>query len=279
MKQAFFDYELLDSGEGRRLEKIGGVVVDRPAVQAFWPKNKKVSAWNNSQAVFDKNSGGWKVSENFPENWQLKIGKVMVELKMSGNGQVGIFPEQLENWQWLIKKLEKIERPVKILNTFAYTGVATLLMSAANENVEVWHVDGARSVVSWAKQNAKLSGLEERPIHWIVEDVMKFLEREVKRGHKYDGLILDPPAFGRGEGSIWKLERDLPKLMDLAEKILSDKLCFVILSCHAQNINSRDLLFLLQDLKQFKGQKGEAFDLIIPSAKGHDLPAGFCARI
>jgi 23S rRNA (cytosine1962-C5)-methyltransferase len=209
----------------------------------------------------------------------MKIGKITVELRVSGNGQIGIFPEQLTNWQWLIKKLEKIDRPVKILNTFAYTGVATLLMSAANEKVEVWHVDGAKSAVSWAKQNAKLSGLKERPIHWIVEDVMKFLEREVKRGHKYDGLVLDPPAFGRGEGSVWKLERDLPKLMDLAEKILSDSPCFVILSCHAQNINSKDLLFLLQDLKQFGGQKGEVLDLVILSEKGHDLPAGSCARI
>jgi 23S rRNA (cytosine1962-C5)-methyltransferase len=152
-------------------------------------------------------------------------------------------------------------------------------MSAANKNAEVWHVDGAKSAVSWAKQNAKLSGLDGRPIHWVVEDVIRFLEREVKRGHSYDGLVLDPPAFGRGGGSVWKLERDLPKLMELAEKILSDQPCFVVLSCHAQNINSRDLLCLLQDLKQFKGQKGEASDLIIPSAKGHNLPAGCCARI
>jgi 23S rRNA (cytosine1962-C5)-methyltransferase len=278
MNKNGFNYELIDSGDSRRLEKWSGVLVDRPAPQAVWPKNINCKDWEDSQIYFNKENLKWQVKKETPDNWCFNIDKISCKLKLSSNGQVGVFPEQLLNWDWINKRLSNIERPVKILNAFAYTGVATLVASASSKNIEVWHVDNAKSFITWARENASLSGLEDNVIHWVIEDVIKFLEREVKRGHKYDGLILDPPAFGRSKNKIWKLSKDLPRLVELMGLVLNDNPSIVSLSWHDSSLSSDTVLEMLDNLSQIKKRKLEVVDLIIPAVNGHDLPAGKCVR-
>lgn len=276
------DYELLDCGEGRRLERFGALTVDRPSPQATWVKNRDIRDWELALGHYDRLDEGqskWRDVNVFPKEWRVCLDGLTFELRASLNNQVGIFPEQLTNWQWMNACLKQSKNPVRVLNAFAYTGVATLVASAAKEDVTVCHVDGARSAVSWARQNAALSGLEKRPIRWIVDDVLTFLKREVKRNQKYDAFILDPPAFGRGPNASWQLERDLPRLLELVNQLLSDKPCFVILSCHATEWTSQKLARVLEELSSFHDCKAEAVDLVIPSKLGHDLPAGVCGRI
>jgi len=192
---------------------------------------------------------------------------------------VGIFPEQLENWRWIEQQVAAhADRSLQILNLFAYTGVATLHASAPHATV--CHVDGAKSAVRWARKNAELSGLADAPIRWICDDVIKFLGRELRRGKKYDGVILDPPAFGRGNGRNWKIERDLPKLMKMIEQVLSDDPVFVVLTCHApEHFDPESLADMLEKIPAFAGKSAESLDLVIPSPRGNALPSSFGARI
>jgi len=282
MTQNSSDYELIDSGNERRLERFGKTIVNRPAPQAFWNRDGFLEEWKMVDAYYERNemkADKWSKESKFPENWTITIDGITLELRPSSNNQLGIFPEQLDNWRWMTQKIQEAKRPLNILNTFSYTGAATLIASAAAENTEVCHVDGAKSVVSWARKNAELSGLEKNPIRWIVDDVVKFMEREVKRGKRYDGIILDPPSFGRGANGTWKIERDLPLLLELVGKLLSDNPCFVILSCHTAEFSEEDLAHMLENLPVFKGKKAEAIDLTIPSTKGNDLSSSICGRI
>lgn len=282
MDKKVFDYELLDCGDGRRLEKFSDVIIDRPAPQAIWSKSAKVTAWKSAQAYYERSSKGngrWRADSVFPDNWQVQIDDIIIELHASSNNQVGIFPEQLINWRWLTKRLKQSKRPLKVLNAFAYTGMATLMASVATKNIEVCHLDASKSAVAWAKRNAKLSGLQNRPIRWIVDDVMTFLKREVKRGRRYDAFILDPPAFGRYQGASWQLKRNLPRLMEYVNQLLSDSPCFVVLSCHAPELTSNMLANILEKLDVFKGHTAEPIDLTIESNNGNDLPSSICARI
>lgn len=276
-----FDYELIDSGNERRLERFGKTIINRPAPQAFWHRYSELPEWKTADAYYERPENGknkWSKASKFPENWTIKIDNLTIELRPSENNQLGIFPEQLDNWRWMTKQIQKAKRPLQILNTFSYTGIATLMASNAAENVEVCHVDGAKSAISWARKNAELSGLEKNPIRWIVDDVVKFMEREVKRGKKYDGIILDPPAFGRGAKGTWKIERDLPTLLELVGKLISDTPCFIILSCHALEFSAKDLANMIEAFPQFQGKKAEAIDLTIPSKNGNELPSSICGR-
>lgn len=277
-----FDYELLDCGDGRRLEKFSDVIIDRPAPQATWPKSTKVTLWESAQAYYDrpqKGNGRWRTDSVFPDDWQMQVDDLTIELRASSNNQIGIFPEQLSNWRWLTKRLKQAKRPVVVLNAFAYTGVATLTASGAAKNVEVCHVDASKPAVAWARRNAKLSGLQDRPIRWITDDVMTFLKREVKRGRRYDAFILDPPAFGRHQGISWQLKRDLPRLLEYVNQLLSESPCFVILSCHAPELTSNMLADIVEKLDALNDRKAEAIDLTLSSKKGNDLPSSICARI
>jgi 23S rRNA (cytosine1962-C5)-methyltransferase len=282
MTQKKVDYELIDSGNERRLERFGKTIVNRPAPQAFWHRDSSLLEWKKAAAYYERLENGtnkWTKDSKFPENWTLKIENITLELRPSENNQLGIFPEQIDNWRWMTEQIKAAKRPLQILNTFAYTGAATLIASAAGENIEVCHVDGAKSAVSWARKNAELSGLENNKIRWIVDDVVKFMEREIKRGKKYDGIILDPPAFGRGANGTWKIERDLPYLLELVKKLLSNKPCFVILSCHAVELTAENLAQMLNQLPSFGNKKAEAVELVIPSEKGNALPSSVCGRI
>jgi 23S rRNA (cytosine1962-C5)-methyltransferase len=289
-KETEFDYELIDCGDSSRVERFGKIIVDRPCPQATWAS--KVTDFEYD-VFFERNEKEtkWDGAENFAEFWEIQVGKnVRAELRFSKNGQVGIFPEQLDNWNWIQEKVllnsplrkgtgEISENPAKkILNTFAYTGMATLF--ASTENTEVVHVDGAKSAINWAKRNAEISGKSENKIRWIHDDVLSFIAREVRRGNKYDGIILDPPAFGRGKKGDWKISRDLPKLMEMVAQILTEKPLFVILTCHApEHFSSKDFAEILENLPQFSGQKAELLTLEIPAKNGNSLPSSFGARI
>ena len=278
-----FDYELLDCGGGRRLERFADIVVDRPAPQATWPKSQSVAEWLSADAYYERpvsGQGHWLDTDVFPQPWQLQLDNIRLELRPAANGQVGIFPEQLPNWRWMAEHLQRQQgRLVRVLNTFAYTGVATLMASAASTDVEVCHVDGARASVMAARRNAELSGLQQRPIRWIVDDVMTFLHREIKRGNRYDGIILDPPAFGRGAHASWQLKRDLPELLGCVKQLMSDTPSFIVLSCHAPDLTSSGLAVMLDAILGASKSKSEAIDLVIPSISGNELPSSICARV
>ena len=283
-----FDYELLDCGDDGKIEKFGETITDRPCSQAEWDRkihDIKVDAFFQNE-IGIKNS--WKLDkEKFPgkfnpENsptWNLQINEITAELKFSSGGQVGIYPEQFDNWIWVQNLVKKnANRELKILNTFAYTGLATLF--ASDKNTEVCHLDSAKSAINWAKRNAKLSKLENNKIRWICDDVMKFMQREVSRGKKYDGIILDPPSFGRAAGKNWKIEENLDEMMSLVRKLLTAEPLFVILTCHTPDIFSPTYFAnILDSLGKFPGKKAEELNLNIPSKTGNSLAPSFGARI
>ena len=270
------NYKLLDCGDFEKLEQIGEVIIRRPAPQAIWKRKLDPGIWQNFHVKFDQNLNNWTV---LPEVTlpSFECNKLSLELRFSAKGQLGIFPEQLPNWQWLEDVISQANRPLKILNGFAYTGAATLFSSTVETTLT--HIDAASSSVNWAKQNCRLSHHENNHIRWIVDDILAFLTREVKRGSVYDGIILDPPAFGRGKkGATWKLNRDLPKLMKLVDQLLSSDPEFVILSCHDKDYGKQELKQELEQLQSLKNGKIETLDLTLKSEIGNDLPTGKCAR-
>jgi 23S rRNA (cytosine1962-C5)-methyltransferase len=276
-----FDYELIDCGDEIRTERFGNRLIIRPCPMASWPSIIRENLDNQPDARFDNNETekGWQKDNDMADSWNISVGSLTAELRFSPNGQVGIFPEQNDNWQWIKDQTAKrSNKSLQILNLFGYTGMATLHAIAAH--TQVCHVDGAKSAISWAKRNAELSDLADANVRWICDDVIKFMEREIRRGQKYDAIILDPPAFGRGGGQIWKIEKDLPRLMWAVKKLLVDDPSFVVLTCHApRHFSANDMAQLLEQLPQFKGKKAEAIQLKIPSKQGNSLVASFGARI
>ncbi len=281
VKENNFDYELIDCGDEFRVERFGDRVVRRACPMAFWSSADGNGLNMKPDASFTRSDSGgvWQGIDDLSDTWNIAVDSLTVELRFSSNGQVGIFPEQKDNWEWIAKEVQKkSNKPLKILNLFAYTGIATL--HAVAPHTRVCHVDGAKSAINWAKRNAELSGLNDANTRWICDDVMKFVEREIRRGQKYDAIILDPPAFGRGGGQIWKIEKDLPRLMWAMEDLLVDDPAFVVLSCHApEYFSTQGMAQMLERLPQFKGKKAEPIHLEIPSEKGNSLEASFGARI
>jgi len=270
------NYKLLDCGEFEKLEEIGEYIFRRSAPQATWKRKLSDNIWKNNHARFDQLKREWRTfTEDKLPNFECD--NATLELRLTSNGQIGIFPEQLANWQWLKTVTSHAIRPLNILNGFAYTGASTLF--ASSPKIAVTHIDASSISVNWAKQNCHLSNLEDNSIRWIVDDIIAFLTREVKRGSVYDGIILDPPAFGRGKKrTIWKLEKDLPKLIRLVDQLLSSDPKFVILSCHDKSFGEYELQKELTKLQSLKNGKIETLDLTINSKNGNDLPAGKCAR-
>jgi 23S rRNA (cytosine1962-C5)-methyltransferase len=248
------DYELIDFGDSEKLERFGTVTTIRPCPQGSCEKGIPAQ-WKDADLIFNRKNlskGNW--DKEHP-GWKINLGAFQMQLKPSPAGQVGIFPEQLKNWKRIFKTVSAAaekhsgEFPLKILNCFGYTGASTLATAAAVKNekgekniIEITHVDASKAAVKWARENAKLSGLESCTIRWIVEDAPLFIEREIKRKNYYDAVILDPPAFGRGpKGQVWKLGRDLPELVKNVCRLIKKTPLFILATCHAPDFSSKDL--------------------------------------
>lgn len=233
------DYALLDSGEARKLERYGSVIVDRPDAQAIW-KQSNPAMWDDAQAVFsadkdEEGAGRWKRAPGLEDEWTMSFQDVRFICRFSAFRHVGVFPEQAVHWAWFAARIAKAKaagRSLKILNLFGYTGIASLV--AAASGAEVTHVDASKKAIAWARENQALSGLDNKPIRWICDDAAKFVAREGRRGNVYDGIILDPPKYGRGpKGEVWQVMDDLPGLMDGCRAILAPKADFMILTAYA----------------------------------------------
>lgn len=231
------DYELLDSGDGRKLERFGKYVLARPCSQAMWRPNKSAAEWAKADASFDREDGNnWHGRANLPKEWQIKTAGITFKLGGTDFGHLGIFPEQRAQWKWIRETVGVGCRCTSVLNLFAYSGGST--MAAALGGAEVCHLDASKGMVEWARDNARLNGLADRPIRWIVDDAHKFMRREVRRGRRYDGIILDPPSFGRGAGGeMYKIERDLKDTLELVKELLTDRPAFVLFSSHTPGLS------------------------------------------
>jgi len=294
------DYELLDSGREEKLERFGNVILARPDPQALWEKKLPQDVWDKAQGVYIRESGEvgkWKGS--LPAEWPIGFGGLKMLIKPTSFKHTGLFPEQLPNWEWMRGLLaqkfisqtpsaakssigvsaQQISAPApSVLNLFAYTGGATL--AAAQAGAQVTHVDASKTAVAWARENAKLSGLEDKPIRWMIEDVLVFVKREIKRGNKYDGIIMDPPAFGHGPKSeIWKIEENFLELMELCKQLLSDKPLFFLINGYAEGYSPLAFAYNLTDLKEKYAGQVECGELSIQE-KDSDrlLPCGIFAR-
>lgn len=269
-------YELCDFGDGRKLELWDNVLIDRPCPAATCPRLDK-PRWAMAAAHYGRKSdvGVWTQAKDLPPNWTAKIEELDLELKLTASGQVGVFPEQAVNWNWIRRKAKS--RPgLRVLNLFAYTGGSTLAAAQAGANVV--HVDSATSVVNWAKRNATIC-CPHTPIRWIVEDVRRFVSREVKRGNKYDAVILDPPSYGHGpKGKPWKLSRDLLELLMQCKKLMSDAPAFVLLSCHTPGFGPAELnAMLCESLFGSCAAGVHTRKLSLTATDGRKLPAGYAA--
>ena len=244
-------YQLLDFGDGRRLERFGPVVLDRPCPAAESIRPVAPRLWSTAAARFERieaEEGQWTLRGDPPRQWTIAHDRMILELKRTDFGHVGLFPEQAENWDWIAAQVRRVPpsaaSAMKILNLFAYTGGSTLAAAAAG--AAVTHVDAARNIVAWARRNAELSGLAEAPVRWIAEDAVKFVNREIRRGNRYDAVILDPPSYGHGtHGEVWRLAEDLPRLLALCAELTTPRPRFVLLTCHTPGfspIRLRELL-------------------------------------
>lgn len=234
MSASHDDYQLLDFGAGRKLEQFGSVVLDRPCPAAEDAERGRPDLWEQATARFERHGearGNWVSAAKPIGSWMVRFSAMTLELRRTPSGQVGVFPEQAENWRWIAQSVRAAGR-VKVLNLFAYTGASTLAAAAAG--AEVVHVDAAANVVAWARQNARASRWDHLPIRWITEDVLRFVRRELKRGHRYDAVILDPPAYGHGpKGESWKLEEGLDELLPACWELCRGEARFLLLSCHS----------------------------------------------
>ena len=269
-------YKLLDSGNFEKLEIINHYKIIRPSLNSPYPKKNPV-LWENPDAIFfKKNSeGNWKFFSKVPESIILKINdKINIKVKFTPFGHLGFFPEQFVNWELINNFTNKYNEKLNILNLFAYSGISTLYGLLGNS---VCHVDASKGMVEWAKENAELSNLKNANVRWITDDVIKFLKREVNRKKKYDCVILDPPTFGRGSrGEVWKIERDLPLLMEMISELCKDNLKFIILSCHTTGYSPLILERILQSYTNYNGNYGSK-ELYLIDESGSKLSGGFCS--
>ena len=275
------DYEVIDTSGGEKLERWGKYTLVRPDPQVIWNTPSTDRRWRSYDGRYARSaSGGGKWSENrLPEHWQVGYGGLTFQVKPMNFKHTGIFPEQAVNWDFEMEKIRGAGRHVSVLNLFAYTGGATLAAAAAGASV--CHVDAARGMVAWARENAKASGLAEAPIRWIVDDCAKFVEREIKRGRRYDAIIMDPPSYGRGpSGEIWKLEKDLYPFLELVVGVLSEDPLFVLINSYTTGLAPSVLGYLLGTLvgKKYGGQIA-CDELGLPvTASGLNLPCGSTGR-
>ena len=278
------DYECIDAGNGEKLERWGNVILRRPDPQVIWTIKEYNDNWKKIDGhYFRSNKGGgqWKFYKKLPEHWEVNYKDLTFKVSPTNFKHTGLFPEQATNWDFMMNKIRNANRPIKVLNLFAYTGGATMACSKAGA-IEVVHVDAAKGMVAWAKENMYLSHLENNKIRFIVDDCLKFVEREARRGHKYDAIIMDPPSYGRGpNGEVWKFENSIYELIDACTKILSDQPLFFLINSYTTGISSTVLSNILKTtlLPLYPNGKIDAGEVGLPITKDNlVLPCGIYGR-
>ncbi|MBR1802468.1 MAG: class I SAM-dependent methyltransferase [Clostridia bacterium] len=252
------DYEILDMANGEKLERWKDIILVRPDPQIIWQQKTFPQKWKNANARYHRSStggGAWEYQKKLPSSWQINYKNLTFNIKPMGFKHTGLFPEQAVNWDWMIAKIQNTKREIKVLNLFAYTGGATVACSYAGASV--CHVDSSKGMVTWAKENIQASHLEDRPVRYIVDDVVKFVNREIRRGNHYDAIIMDPPSYGRGtNGEVWKFEENIGDLVELCTKVLSDNPLFFLINSYTTGISSKVLENILRLTvgKQYQGK-------------------------
>ena len=260
------DYELLDSGDGLKLERYGSYRFVRPEPEAIWKPALSEKVWKQAQAVFrpspEENGGHWDYNQPLPKRWQMEYNQLKFWTQTTASRHVGVFPEQAGEWDWVRDQIQTAGRPLHVLNLFGYTGLATL--AAAQAGAKVTHVDASRKVVDWAKENLELSGLKDKSVRWIVDDALKFVQREARRGSGYDGIILDPPKFGRGpKGEVWEFYKLIPSLLESCRSILSPEPRFIIMTAYAVKTSAVTLYYGLKELMKKEQGSTQAGEVVL----------------
>lgn len=279
------DYQLLDTGNASKLERIGPYLVVRPAPQAIWSPRLPASTWKRADATYERDATGggeWRFHTKVKREFDILFSRMSLEIRLTNFGHLGLFPEQADNWEWLRQTVRERmaatnQRNLHVLNLFAYTGGSTLAASQAGAHVV--HVDAAKGVVDWAKRNARRSALEERPIRWLIDDALKFVRREERRNSRYHGIILDPPSFGRGpKGEVFKIEQDLMPLLEACRAILAPDAHFILYSCHTPGFTP---LVLQNQLAEMIGSRRGTFEsgeMVVLDQQQRPLPSGAMVR-
>jgi 23S rRNA (cytosine1962-C5)-methyltransferase len=274
-------YELLDSGDGRKLERFGPWVLARPSAQAAWRPRRKAAEWSAAHASFAREDDArWTVRAEIPERWVVAIDGLRFRIARTDFGHVGLFPEQRDSWRWIEERVRRAKgrREVALLNLFAYSGGATL--AAARGGASVCHVDASKGMVAWARENAELNDLAAAPIRWIVDDAVKFLKREERRGRRYDAVVLDPPTFGRGaKGEVYKIDEGLSATLDACARLLSDDALFLLLTSHTPGYTPTVLANLVAQTTSARRGRIESGEMLLGGAADvAPLPSGAWAR-
>ena len=276
------DYKILDMADGQKLEKWGNIILSRPDPQIIWKEKTFPSKWKEANATYHRSKtggGSWEYHKKLPEQWQIKYKDLTFNIKPMNFKHTGLFPEQAVNWDWMISKIKNSNREIKVLNLFAYTGGATV--ACASAGASVCHVDSSKGMVTWAKENITSSGLADKPVRYIIDDVVKFVNREIRRENKYDAIIMDPPSYGRGaNGEVWQFENNLYDLVDLCIKVLSDNPLFFLINSYTTGISSKVLenILNLTISKKFKG-KTSSGEIGLPMENSKlVLPCGIYGR-
>ena len=276
--EGFSDYELIDADSGERLERWGDIILIRPDPQIIWSGKRKDSRWFDAHAIYHRSQSGggyWEKLKSVPDVWSIGYEELTFRLKPMGFKHTGLFPEQAVNWTLARKLIEKENREISVLNLFAYTGAATVACLKAG--AKVTHVDASKGMTQWAKENAAASGVADRPVRWLVDDCLKFVKREIRRGNTYDAIIMDPPSYGRGPtGEVWKLEQQLGELLEETGKLLSDNAIFFFLNTYTAGISPSILNYMVKRYIA-GGRQGEIFTDEIGlyvTEKGISLPCG-----
>ena len=276
------DYKILDMANGQKLERWGDVVLSRPDPQIIWKEKSYPKKWNDINATYHRSKSGggsWEFNKKIPDKWQIHYKGLTFNINPMGFKHTGLFPEQAVNWDWMIDKIKSANRDIKVLNLFAYTGGATVACLSAGASV--CHVDSSKGMTTWAKENVASSGLDKRPVRFIVDDVVKVVNREIRRGNKYDAIIMDPPSYGRGaKGEVWQFEDNIYDLVSLCTKVLSDNPLFFLINSYTTGISNKVLedILSLTVAKKYKGLL-EAGEIGLPMENSKlVLPCGIYGR-
>jgi 23S rRNA (cytosine1962-C5)-methyltransferase len=277
------DYELIDSGDGMKLERFGQYRFVRPEVQCLWRKSLPASEWQNVHAVFqptgEESGGHWDFKKKVPQDgWTMRYGDLRFRAEATPGRHLGVFPETAAHWDWISNRITISRRPIRVLNLFGYTGIASL--AAAHAGASVTHVDASKKSVTWARENQHVSNLDDKTIRWIVDDALKFVQREARRGSQYEGIILDPPKFGRGpKGEVWEIYKSLPILLEACRSVLSDDPLFVVMTVYAVRASALHIGYALAEMtRSFNGTTDQGELITKESSAGHLLSQAVYAR-